>query len=450
MRRVRGEAGFGLIEVLVSMLVLGLGILPAYEVFTRGHQTAATSQNIQIASDVGTAAIEQLRARPWSTLSTAAVRHTAPPADAVDPGRVSNGSYTFTDSTGTQVTEPLVPYSTDPTAPADYERFVVQTDKGPRTFDVWRIVSYRQESCPVLDLSRLADTITSVQAAIAALTASSGTQNFLYQLVGSTGTGGLLAKIVTDTTGAQAKLTSTVLALLGSTLGAKTQAALSTSLDAIQGGTAPLQTAVAGLRSALTSLSSGLDPLRQKLTAGTTTAGLTGTRVDLCQLPDSTTLPDLRDLAAISQALPTLTTQLATLTSTSTTLDQKVTDLSSSLDNVVLGVADSLLSTISSQDDAVTAAAGSVTLSGSLGVSAADGRTVTATVSTQTSVDLGTLASTQTDRASALLAVLNTGSAHNTVRVSIAVRPVSSSPDIGPRNYIWLTTVITNPDAHLL
>lgn len=449
MTRLRSDdTGLGLVEVIVSMLVLAVGILPAFEVFIRGHQTAALSQNIQVASDVATEAVEDLRARPWAALKAGPLRHVEVPAGVASIGRTADGTYSFVDSDGVPGTEPLLPFSPDPAAPADYERRTVQTDQGPRTFDVFRIVSARTESCPVVDLAPMLQTIDSIQTTVATLTATSGSGNVLHALVGQDGSGGVLATVVANTKSAKGKLTATVLSLLGPLLAAKTQSALTSSLDAVQSGSPSVQSRVASIRSALVTLSSQLEPLRQLLTSNTTAPGLVGTRVDLCQLPDDAVIPDLRDLNTANDSLPPLTDALGALLSGATSLDQKVRDLSTSLDSVVVGLVNTLLTTtISKQDDAVIAASAGLVLTNDLGTTTFDGRAVTTTSSNQTTVDLGTLSTTQTQRVAALLSTLASGNPGNTLRISVAVRAVGAP---GPTAPIWVTTVITNPEADLL
>lgn len=444
-RRIRDEqAGFGLIEVLVSIAVLALGVLPAVHLLARGQQTAASAQHLQVASSLATQAIEELRARPFDALRQGALRDAAPPADAEVPDRIGEGSYAFTDADGAQVTEPLAPFTADASAPPDAERVTLELADGRRTFDVWRVVSLRTESCPVLELGPLLALIDRLQQRIATLVATSGDGNLLHQLVGSDGAGGRLAAVAAETRAAQAKLTPTVLSLLGSTLATKTQQALQTSLSAVD-GTVSLQDQVAALRTALLAVRTQAAAFRDGLT------GAGGTLVDLCQLPDDTVLPDVRALTAIDAALDPLTAQLTTLLSGATSLEEKVQALSDSLDDVVLGLLGTLLDTISLQDDAVVAAAGPVTLTGSLGVQTSDGKAVTAvSVATTTTVPMTDLATLQAQRLTALLQALTAGRPHNTVRISVGVRLVGANADVGPRNVVWVSTIVTDPTAGVL
>ncbi|WP_205695554.1 prepilin-type N-terminal cleavage/methylation domain-containing protein [Conexibacter sp. SYSU D00693] len=445
LRRLRrDQAGFTLLEVLAAMVVLAVGVLPAMEVFTRGHQTASTAQNVQVASNVATEAIEELRALPYAKLAAGAIRQVATPGGVEGPGRLGAGTYAMpaTDQEPAH-DEPLVPASTDASAPPSYERVTVKTDEGARTVDVWRVASFRTESCPVLDLSALLARIGPMRDAIAALLSTSG--GALGELVGADGTGGLLGKVVTDTQGAQAKLTGLVMNLLGALVGQKTQAALQASLTAVQGGTAPLRASLATLRASLASFAAKLAELQTRLSGD---GALGGKVLDLCQLPDDGALPDLRDLATVHDALGPLTTQLEGLLSGTSSLSAKVTSLSTSLGNVVGGLLGGLLSTISGQADAVSSAAQALGLPVSLSLTAAGGDQVSATPRSG-ALDLATLVDRQLGRTGDLLSLLTTGNARNTVRVTVAVRVVGSR-DTGPQRPIWVSTVITNPGAHVL
>lgn len=323
-RRPRGDSGSTLVEVLVSLAVLAVGIGPAFAVFPRSHANAATAQNLQIASQLATDSLEQLRGSDWATLKSGALRHSAsypaspPVTDRITFAGAAPASYTPSG----QAAELLVPFASSGSAqPVDYQ--VLNVDG--RQFGVYRFASLRTESCPLISLdqlvggsystvvTRLAAVQTQITAVIAALsTASSSVTANAAQvaiLLGAT-SGSLDA----TTTAANAALTQVnglagnALSLVGASLNTSTATALGTlrsTIGSVKATLATQQSTLASLTSDLTAATTTVTTLKTTITTLTTqlaalNTALNGGLIDLCRLPDDLTLPDLTQLPALT------------------------------------------------------------------------------------------------------------------------------------------------------
>lgn len=378
--QLRDDAGLLLVEVLVSLMVMSVGIGGAFAVFPRSHSNAATAQNIQIASQLATDSIEQLRGTDWTTLKTGALRHAANyPSSPPVTDRVTFSGGTATKYTqplpngATGSAEPLVPTAAaSSTQPLDYEQVSVDG----RLFDVYRFASLRKESCPLISLSQLLGglDVTSALSSISTLRTKLSSVSALVQttigkvntqstavntLLGS-GSGSLAAlTTVSNTTLTRLQgLSNLIVTLLGGTLNTTTKngintlltnitsiqatlttqaTALSTTLSELNADTAKLSS----MDTALSTLSTQLGSLNSAITAATASGLVSGGLIDLCQLPDDFQLPDLTKLSSLTSSLSGVGTLLdgygingsSTLATLGTSLDSlgtSVTNLSSS------------------------------------------------------------------------------------------------------------------------
>lgn len=363
------DAGFTLIEVLVSLLVLSVGIVPAFAVFPRSHANAATAQNLQIASQLGTDSIEQLRGTPWATLTAGALRHSVSfPAGAPVADRVTfTGGLPSAYRPEGKPPEPLVPFAAAAsTQPLDYEELAVDG----RRFGVYRFASWRKESCPLISVSQLLggvditatlNTITGLQSKITSvntllastttnLTARTSAVNTLLgtgstsltaltntansALASANGIAGSLLTFVTTTLNTATKTSIGTTLTNISTIRTTLQAQQST-LSTISGQLSAASTQLGTLGTSLSTLATKLTNLQSAITTATASGIISGNLIDLCQLPDDLDLPNLDDLGSLTGKLTEAGTTLDGLglngSNTLTALSTNLTTLGGSL-----------------------------------------------------------------------------------------------------------------------
>lgn len=427
----RGEGGFALVEVLASTLILAIGIYPAIDIVTRGHETSATAQNLEIMSRAGTEAIEELRALPWATLKTGAVSSsTAIPSGVPVPGRLDLATAKYQVPSG----GPLEPLAWSSTGTLKrYQRMTIGSGTGARTVDVWRIPSFRTESCPVLDLSGMLSAVTTLRTTLAQSVA---------MLAGLTAAGsGDLAKITARGNSA--------IAALSNPLFSSTVAALTPAVSAA----ATLRTTLLTIQTSLSTLDANLLTLQTTINSGTANGLLAGQVLDLCQLPDDTVLPSVGDIGALSSALGTLNSGGTTggfenLRHVADDLEDDVERADDLAHAGLLGtVLNALLTPVRA---AINSRTPQLSLTGSVLATSSDGKPVVAANATASQTSLPALASGEVTKITSLLSALAVGNPSNTVRLTVAVRLVDPPPGTGPRTTVYFTSVVTNPRAGLL
>lgn len=428
----RDESGFTIVEVMASALVLAVGVYPAIDIVTRGHENSATAQNLEIMSRVGTEAVEEMRSLPWSTLKAGAVSSTTTiPADAEVPDRVdfATGKYQVP---GGGPLEPLA-VSAGGTLKR-YERITVGTGSGARTLDVWRVPSFRTESCAVIDLTQLYNQLTTLRTSIASSLS-------LLSSLTTAGTG-RLARIVTEANSAVSKLTN---ALFASTVG---------SLNAAATAATTLRTTLLTIQSSLTALDSSLVTLKNQIDSPSASGLIAGKVLDLCQLPDDTVLPSVDDLTAITSALNTLNSGSTSrgFANLNDIADDLFDEVDEANDIAGLGLLASIINTLLAPvKSAIDALRPQLALTSAVLGTASDGDSILAAGgSGSTQTNLSTLASGQVTKIGSLVTALTTGNPHNTVRVTVAVELVNPPAGTGPKKPAYFTTVVTNPKAGLL
>jgi type II secretory pathway pseudopilin PulG len=270
------EAGFTLVEVVVAAFVLVVGILATLAIFASAQSTSMTSQRNEIAAREAENQLEDMRGQCYAAL-TMATAHPATSSDPEDPLRkVAAGRMTVQPGSPPLVedvvSERADKASGDGCTDADHDGKVdaavapastvtIGTGSSAVTADVYRFVSWRDEECPILNLSNLTGSITDLQA-------------ITNSLAGTTGS-------LTSIAGPGGSLVSVVLGLLTSTLN-------------------PLY---AKLTPMLAPLQALLQPLQDLL-------AVAGQPLDLCDLPKTV---DLGSFKTLDTALHTVSGSIAGL-----------------------------------------------------------------------------------------------------------------------------------------
>jgi prepilin-type N-terminal cleavage/methylation domain-containing protein len=400
-RARRAQQGFTLVEVMVSMLLLGGGIFAAAGAFENGSSSAATSQRIDVATATATRALEELRALPYAQVSVSHAAGAPASLGADDPrSRIVTGGTQYQVPGGPK--EDLV--DNQASAPPDYERVTVGTGNGAITMKVFRFVSWRDEECPIVDLSQLNSLLGGL------LTTLTTTNNLLGGLLGP---GGSLTGAIAQGNGVLGSIP--VLNLVLGALTAPVKALVNNALTPIATLLTPL---VAPLQGTLTKLNSLLDPVTHKLKD----------TIDLCDMPPNL-LPDLAQVSVLKTALTALNPVLVTLSSTVDTVSAL---LSLNLVALVTHIAD-----INSLTSTLTGLLAQLT---PLVNSALDTAGHPAQV-----VTLATSLTTTLTKLGQFLATPNT--THNTKRVSVAVWIERNGVGYAPNKPLWVSGVITDPAA---
>lgn len=81
-RKFKGDKGFTLVELMVAMLVFGIGLTALAQAIPQGMQVRAKSQQLSTASSLAQQEVERLRSLPFNDADLAAGNH-ADPANPV-------------------------------------------------------------------------------------------------------------------------------------------------------------------------------------------------------------------------------------------------------------------------------------------------------------------------------------------------------------------------------
>ncbi len=94
-KRLENEAGYSLVEVIVSILLLSIAIIPMVAMFDMGLKTATRGSTYDKARAVANGSMENIKATPYNRSGTAAldsvVERYAPGADHACPVSVPTG-----------------------------------------------------------------------------------------------------------------------------------------------------------------------------------------------------------------------------------------------------------------------------------------------------------------------------------------------------------------------
>ena len=102
-RRLREESGYTLVEVMVSIMILSIAILPMVSMFGMGLNTANRGHNYDRARTLANTKLEQAKMLDYETVRTNF------PSEAASNKGAPNGSNSITSSSVTIAQDPRVP-----------------------------------------------------------------------------------------------------------------------------------------------------------------------------------------------------------------------------------------------------------------------------------------------------------------------------------------------------
>ncbi len=426
--RVRAQAGFTVVEVLIAAFVLLIGIVTALSVLTSSTNTTVTSQRNQIASREAEHQLEQMRGQCYGALSMQTA-HPGPSASTSDPlRRVSAGHFTVKtglveDVASEQVDKLSGDGCTDANGDGKVDAAVtpvstitIGSGSGAVTGKVYRFVSWRDEECPILNLTHLEGLIQDLKTLTNGLAGTTGT---LTSLIGP---GGSLVNLINQTNAvngtaqsanALQKLLNPAIVTLGNIL----NPLLANTLN-------PLLTTLTPLVAPLTSL---LAPLQSLLDAVTQ-------RLDLCDLPK---LLDLSSFETLKTALTVIAPTIAALQAPIQSLTGIISPLASlNLVQLLVGAVNAVLTLPSAVNGLTTVVTGLNSALNSIKGPSANGQAQISSLSATTKTAIQTLLS-------------NPNTTHNTKRLTVAVW-LDGKLNAGLREPVWAATVVSDPKDGLL
>ncbi|WP_205697970.1 hypothetical protein [Conexibacter sp. SYSU D00693] len=401
-RRLRREqAGIGLPELLVGLLLLAIGVGSMLTVFSSTSETVLGNERHDVAVEQAELALERARALPYADLQ---IRGTAA-TDGVPGSRVQGTNFRI--KTGTL--EELVQSGGTPNASTPGLDPVTSDAVGntgtPIRVKIYRYVTWRDEECPLLNLSQLETTLTST------ITLINQVSGLLQNLTGPNGT---INKLLNSQNTLLGAVLAPVLSILNPVL---------TPLANVQNLIKPLGAPLAAIGLAVAPI------------AAITNGGLTQ-RLDLCDL-DINLFKQLSKLNVVKTALTTLKPLLQSLD----TLVDDVNDIVLPLLNLnvlalLVAVPQAVISLPSIVSSLLTVVTNLPNVITSL---ARDGLQL-----------VPWLAETATGLATAVTQILVApNTTHNTKRVTVAI-VVDHQDGTGPQSPVWASTVISDPNAGLL
>ncbi len=102
-KRLREESGYSLIEVMVSIVILTIAILPMVSMFDMGLRTITTGSTFDEARTLANTKLEQAKMLDYETVMTDF------PSEATSGKGAPNGSNSITSSSVTSAQDPRVP-----------------------------------------------------------------------------------------------------------------------------------------------------------------------------------------------------------------------------------------------------------------------------------------------------------------------------------------------------
>ena len=98
--RLNSNEGFTLVEIMVAVVVLGIGLIGLAALFPYGSKAGFDARKTTEAVDLATQQMEQLRLKTFSDPTLTAGWHPTAAGEAVGSGNTFNRRYLVTDMTG--------------------------------------------------------------------------------------------------------------------------------------------------------------------------------------------------------------------------------------------------------------------------------------------------------------------------------------------------------------
>lgn len=431
------EAGFTIIEVLVAGMVLVVGILAVLAVFASAQRTSNTAERNEVMARQAEQQLEEMRGHCYEALAMAEAPDAPPPAEPDHPWTRLTGALlsVAAPEEGEEgealeeelVTETAVKSDDDGCDDGDGDgevdpvvepssTFTIGTGSAAVRGTVFRFVSWRDEECPVVDLARLDQLASDLQALLTSIAGPQGT------LTGLVGPGGALAQAIEDATRVRDTASGGLLNLL-----------LRSTLQQVLGAVNPLlTTALTPLNTALTPL---LAPLQAALAPMQQLLDALGQRIDLCDLPKLIDLGSLETMeAALAQLAPILEALQAPV--------DAVGGIVASLANLnVLGLVANVGTALQIPQYTAAIVASLNQLDDTLAAIADD--------AANAPERLGELTDDLTEAVETLL--LDPDTTHNTKRLTVAIvlEPNGGSGP-GPFKPFWASSIVVDPEDALL
>jgi hypothetical protein len=153
--RVREEDGFSLIEAAVAGSLLLIAIIGGIGVFDSSRRESATGERQQVAALHAQAEIERMRDVPYSDLGIDPAEGWQPSLAPGDPTNRVAGTTNVTFRAGESLTEDMAFFSENGKGIDPYSSSPIEVAGVPLDLNVYRFISWRDEECPVADLSGL-------------------------------------------------------------------------------------------------------------------------------------------------------------------------------------------------------------------------------------------------------------------------------------------------------
>jgi hypothetical protein len=153
--RAREEGGFSVVEAAVAGGLLLIAIFGGISVFDSSRRESSTGERQEVAALHAQAEIERMRDVPYSELGIDPAEGWQASTAPGDPTNRVGGTTTVTFRAGESLTEDVAYYSENGKGIDPYSSSPVEVDGIPLDLNVYRFISWRDEECPVADLTGL-------------------------------------------------------------------------------------------------------------------------------------------------------------------------------------------------------------------------------------------------------------------------------------------------------
>ena len=446
---LRSSEGFTLIEVLVAAIILVVGILGTTKLIAGSEAATVDSELQQVATAQGEKRIEAIRGLGYESIGHGSTAPTSAPAGA---GSISGTSYdgeqlvATANESASQGGEP----GDGAGAIAPVQTFSLNRGAGeaPVTGKIYTFVTWRDEECGALGLSGSVP-LNDLQSQLGSLSSQLATATSQLDAMTTS-----INQTLTSTNSAITAITTTLIGLIPN------YGTLKTNLQTLNSDLTTLRTKISDLKTAINAL-----PVAGALTVLSKLDGVTD--LDLCDVSAEAfaALSPLldEDAGGVGDLAAALNTKLGTLSGTLTSLNLSgVRTAVGSVTTAIGSVASTISGAVCSNPLTRTACLNVLNpvlltplnnatsaVNSALGVF--NGSSSPTTAITAISTDVAGLHDALLGITSDVdVAGLSRDTTHNTKRITVAVTVDSAGPNSGPQSPVWLSSVVSDPDAALL